>query len=210
MSTPSRSIGIFGGTFDPPHIGHLIAAERVREQLGLDEVRLVVANDPWQKEGLRAITPAEHRVALVGAALESSATNEPQGTGLAVSRVELDAGGPSFTIDTLATFRDAEPTAEWFIIVGADAAAGLDSWHRAEELRQQSRIVVVNRPDPHGSDDPGSAPKGWQYENVSIPAIEISSTELRDRVRLGQSIRFLTRDPVIALIEQLGIYRQDS
>ena len=171
MSTPSRSIGIFGGTFDPPHIGHLIAAERVREQLGLDEVRLVVANDPWQKEGLRAITPAEHRVALVGAALGSSEAKEPQGTGLTVSSVELDAGGPSFTIDTLRTFRDAEPTAEWFIIVGADAAAGLDSWHQAEELRLHAKIVVVNRPDPHGSDDPGSAPKGWQYKNVLIPAI---------------------------------------
>ncbi len=210
VSAPSRSIGIFGGTFDPPHIGHLIAAERVREQMGLDEVRLVVANDPWQKDGLRVITRAEDRVALVVAALESSEATEPQGVGLTVSRVELDAGGPSFTIDTLQTFRDSEPDAEWFIVVGADAAMGLDSWHRAEELRQQAKIVVVNRPDPRNADNPGSAPEGWQQANVSIPAIEISSTELRERVRSNQSIRFLTPDPVIALIEQLGIYRQDS
>ncbi len=209
VSKPTRSIGIFGGTFDPPHFGHLIAAEHVRQHLGLDEVRLVVANDPWQKDGLRTITRAEDRVALVEAALLSNGVKTPPAPGPVVSRVELDAGGPSFTIDTLQTFRRAEPTAEWFIIVGADAAAGLDSWHRADELRQQAKVIVVNRPGPHGTDDPGIAPKGWQYETVPIPAIEISSTGIRDRVRLGHSVRFLTPDPVIALIEQLGIYRQE-
>lgn len=234
VNSTTRSIGIFGGTFDPPHLGHLIVAEHVRVEVDLDEVRLVVANDPWQKGGLRSITKAEDRFRLVQSALlgtracdlgrekqrrceEQSGEQQtdrqqrrPLGGELVASRREIDLGGPSYTVETLESFRDEEPEVSWSLIVGEDAAAGLDTWHRADELRAQVEVIVVNRPDPSGADSRQSVPQGWKSQSVSIPAIDISSTAIRKRVSDGSSIRFLTPDPVITLIEQLGIYRQGS
>ncbi len=195
-----RRIGVFGGTFDPPHIANLILAERVRDEMALDEVRFVVANHPWQKEGSRHITRAEDRLNMVRDALGQS-------TNLVLSRVELDAGGPSFTIDTLRTFSLAEPATEWFVIVGADAAQGLDTWHEAEALQRMAHVVVVNRP---AIDRSSGLPAGWRISEVEIPWIGISSSDLRSRVRAGRSIRYLTPDAVVARVANLGIYRQDS
>ena len=110
-------LGVFGGTFDPPHVGHLVTAVNVRHALSLDRVLLVVANVPWQKVGERTVSPAEDRLAMVEAAARGVA-------GLEVSRLEIDRGGPSYTADTLGHLHAAHPGVELFLIVGSDAAGG--------------------------------------------------------------------------------------
>lgn len=189
---------MLGGTFDPPHLGHLIVADQVLTALSLDEVVLVPANQPWQKVGHRAITPADQRLAMTVAAVGDS-------WGLSVSAIELELGGPSYTSVTLAALAERDPETEWLVIVGADAAAGLDSWHDTERLREQATIVVVNRP---GADF--QPPTGWRWELVEIPSVAISGTGLRRRVAQGGSIRFLTPDPVIDHIREWNLYRGDG
>ncbi len=198
-----RRIGLFGGTFDPPHIGHFIVAERVREALDLDEVRLVVANKPWQKISDRIITDASTRVEMVRSAL----VGHPK---LVASAVELEIGGPSYTMATLEYLHEHEPDVEWLVIVGADAAAGLDTWHRAAELAAMVEIIVVDRPSGVGQcvEYAAEVPRGWRSKVVDVPLIEVSSTDLRARVSDGSSIHFLTPEPVVALIEKSQLYRR--
>ena len=137
-----RRVGLFGGTFDPPHVGHLVTAVNVRHALELDVVVLMVANVPWQKESSRTITPALDRLAMV----EAAVADVP---GLEAGRLEIDLGGPSFTADTLAALAEQTAGAELFTIVGDDAAAGLTTWERHEEVVARSTMVVVDRPgDP--------------------------------------------------------------
>lgn len=190
-----RRIGIFGGTFDPPHIGHLVAALDARAALDLDVVLLVVANVPWQKVGSRAISLADDRLAMVRAA---SAGAE----GVEVSDLELRRGGDSYTADTLADVRRDEPDAELFVILGRDAAAGFTTWERYEEVAQLATLVVVDRPGPPVELDPRFA-----WVRVDIPELELSSTELRERVAAGRSIRYLVPDGAAAVIEGRGLYR---
>jgi len=191
-------IGLFGGTFDPPHLGHLAAAHSVREELGLDEVWLVVANDPWQKQGTRSVTPAATRLEWVTQAVAGI-------DGLQVCDVEMERGGPSYTIDTLEELSDKYPGNAWLVVVGADAAAGLDSWHRAEDLRARAEIVVVTRPGEFA--EPSS---GWKTILVETPALDVSSSQLRSMVAQGKSIRFLVPDGVVELVTSSGAYRQVS
>ncbi len=198
MGNSGPRLGILGGTFDPPHLGHLIVADQVLHALSLTEVILVPANDPWQKVGRRKITPAVQRLAMTRAAVGDSA-------GLSVSGVELDIGGPSYTSVTLDALAEQWEADEWLVIVGADAAAGLDTWHNTERLREQATIVVVNRP---GADF--QPPTGWSWELVEIPSIAISGTGLRRRVAQGGSIRFLTPEPVIDHIMEWNLYRDDG
>lgn len=188
-------IGIFGGTFDPPHIGHLVAALDARQALDLHVVLLVVANSPWQKAGSRQISPAEDRLAMVRAA----AADAP---GLEVSDIEITRGGSSYTADTLADLAVAHPDAELFLILGNDAAAGFATWERHEEVARRAQLVVVDRPGtPTPIDD------GFAWIRVDIPELEISSTELRQRVADGRSIRYLTPPGVATCIEERGLYR---
>src|SRR5690606_36963662 len=119
-------LGIFGGTFDPPHVGHLVTAVNVRHEMRLDRVLLVVNHQPWQKLGTREISDAERRYAMVAAAVEGV-------EGLEASRIEIDRGGLSYTADTLRTLLDEDPTRELFVILGSDAAVGLPTWERADE-----------------------------------------------------------------------------
>ena len=198
MGNDGPRLGILGGTFDPPHLGHLIVADQVLHALSLTEVIFVPANDPWQKVGRRKITSAEKRLGMTRAAVGTSA-------GLSVSDIELEIGGPSYmsvTLEALAERREAD---EWLVIVGADAAAGLDTWHNTDRLREQATIVVVNRP---GADF--QPPTGWSWELVEIPSVAISGTALRRRVAQGNSIRFLTPEPVIDLITKWNLYRDDG
>ncbi len=190
-----RRIGIFGGTFDPPHLGHLIVADQVRDTLNLGEVWLVVANDPWQKSGSREITPAAKRLEMLEAALDGA-------PGLRASDVELEEPGPSYSFDTLSMLQQRMPDVAWSLIVGRDAAVGLPTWHRADELKEMAEIIVVNRP---GSSEP--LPDGWKLTMVDMPALEISSTDLRHRLATGASVRYLMPDPVINLATAWGIYR---
>lgn len=197
ISGRTKRVGILGGTFDPPHLGHLVVADQVLDQLGLDEVRLVVNNSPWQKVGDRPITPAGRRLALVQAALGEGAAPR-----VVASDVEIELGGPSYSLVTLEALAAREPGTEWLVVVGADAAAGLDTWHRADELRDRYGFVVVNRP---GHERP--PPPGWRCQPVEIPALDVSSSELRRLVAAGRSIRWLTPDPVVALIDRWQLYR---
>ena len=189
-------LGVFGGTFDPPHIGHLVAAVNARHELGLDEVVFVVANVPWQKADERAITPAPIRLAMVEAAVAGV-------EGCSVSDIELCRGGPSYTADTLGELRALHPDAELYLIVGSDAAAGIASWDRHEHIPELAHIVVIDRPGRVG----GRPPEGWDQAVVECPMLDVSSTDVRRRVRDGEPIQFLVPDPVAALIAEHGIYR---
>jgi len=193
-----KRVGILGGTFDPPHIGHLVMADQVLDRLDLEAVRLVVSNSPWQKVESRSITTASRRLEMVTAAVGDS-------PGLEASGIELELGGPSYTAVTLEALSEREPDTDWLVLVGADAAAGLDTWHRAEELRAERRFIVVNRP---GHTEP--PPPEWQCASVDIPPLDVSSTELRRLVAEGRSIRHLTPQPVVQLLERWGLYRRGS
>ncbi len=190
-----RRIGVFGGTFDPPHIGHLVAAINARQALDLDVVLLVVANVPWQKVGHRTVTAAEDRLAMMRAAVGDR-------DDLEVSDIEVRRGGDSYTADTLGELLDREPDAELFVILGRDAAAGLASWERHDEVVSQAQLVVVDRPGP-----PVELDRRYRWLRVDIPELEISSTELRDRVAAGLSIDYLTPSAVVDLIAARGLYR---
>lgn len=192
----SERLGVFGGTFDPPHIGHLVSAVNVRHDLGLDRVLLVVNNTPWQKVGTRAISDAESRLAMVAAAVEDVPGLEP-------SRIEIDAGGPSYTADTLQTLLQEDPERELFVILGDDAAAGIQTWERHDEVRDLATIVVVERPGA----PPSPAPPGWRWIEVEVPHLEVSSTDLRARVADGRPLDYLVTHEVVACIEALGLYQ---
>jgi nicotinate-nucleotide adenylyltransferase len=188
-------IGLFGGTFDPPHVGHLVTAVNVRHALALDAVVLMVANSPWQKHGTRAISPAEDRLAMVEAAVADV-------KGLVAGDAEIRRGGSSFTADTLATLVESYPGAELFTIVGDDAAAGLTTWERHEEVVAQSRLVVVDRPGA-----PVELPTGIDWLRVEVPRLEVSSTDLRARVRDGRPLDYLVTEPVLDIIAMRRLYR---
>ncbi|HEY3139559.1 MAG TPA: nicotinate-nucleotide adenylyltransferase [Acidimicrobiales bacterium] len=191
-----RRLGIFGGTFDPPHVGHLVTAVNVRHELQLDQVLLMVSGMPWQKVGTRDLTPAEDRYALVEAAVGDV-------EGLEASRLEIDRGGLSFTADTLRDVAEAEPDAELFVILGSDAAAGVSTWERADECRQRATIVVVDRPGMREADPP----PGWSWVRVEVPRLEVSSTDLRARVADGRPLDYLLTPQVIKSIESRGLYQ---
>jgi nicotinate-nucleotide adenylyltransferase len=193
-STASLRIGLFGGTFDPPHVGHLVTAVNVRHALNLDIVILMVANDPWQKSGSRDVTTAEDRFAMVEAAVSVV-------DGVVAGRDEIDRGGPSYTADTLMALAEKYPGAELFTIVGDDAAAGLPSWTRVEQVAEYSQLVVVDRP--------GVAvdlPKQFSWLRVESPRLEVSSTDLRSRFSDGRPLDYLVTEPVLRVIEERGLY----
>jgi len=194
-----RRLGLLGGTFDPVQEGHLVAAVNARHELTLDRVLLVVANEPWQKAGSRPVTPAADRLALVEAAVGGV-------EGLESSAIEIERGGPSYTADTVAELEARWPGAELNLIVGADAAAGLGSWERIDEVRTRVVLVVVNRPGTAISAGPGSPLEGWDVRMVEVPALEISSTDLRDRVATGRPLDFLVPMPAIHVIRERGLY----
>ena len=182
------------------HVGHLVAAVNARHELGLDRVLLVVANEPWQKVGNRPVTPAADRLALVEAAVEGV-------DGLESSGIEIERGGPSYTADTVAELEIRWPGVELNLIVGADAAAGLGSWERVEEVRSKVVLVVVNRPGTTiDSSVPDSPLDGWNFKMVEVPALEISSPDLRDRVASGRPLDFLVPMPAIHVIRERGLY----
>lgn len=189
-------MGILGGTFDPPHIGHVRAAVRARHALGLDAVLLVPAGDPWQKREGRAITPGPVREAMTRAAAEGIA-------GLDVADLELRRPGPSYTVDTVATLRTAESDVRITVILGSDAAALLPTWERPEELLAQVRIAVVPRP---GAPVPAALP-GAEVETVAVEQLDVSSSRLRADVAAGRPIDVLVAPGVARLIEQHQLYR---
>jgi nicotinate-nucleotide adenylyltransferase len=193
-----RRVGLFGGTFDPPHVGHLVTAVNVRHALELDVVVLMVANVPWQKEGSRSITPALDRLAMV----EAAVADVP---GLEAGRLEIELGGHSFTADTLSALAELEPGAELFTIVGDDAAAGLASWERHEEVVARSTMVVVDRPGL-----PVELADDVPWIHVVVPRLEVSSTDLRARFVDGRPLAYLVTDPVLQVIADRGLYGSEA
>ena len=189
-------IGVFGGTFDPPHVGHLVTAVNVRHALALDVVLLVVANQPWQKLGTRPISPAADRLAMVEAAVGDV-------EGLEACALEIDRGGHSYTADTLAELAARDPGGSLHLVLGADAAAGLPTWERIDEVRRLADLVVVDRPGQPAA----TPPAGWTWTRVEVPRLEVSSTDLRDRVADGRPLDYLLPPAVIACIREHHLYR---
>jgi nicotinate-nucleotide adenylyltransferase len=185
---------VLGGTFDPIHVAHLVAAVESRDSLGLDRVLFVVANVPWQKRD-RVVTPAEDRYAMVAAALDGI-------EGMEASRIELDRGGDSYSADTLRDLRVEFPAAELFLLIGADVVRELHTWRRVEEVRRAATLGVWRRA---GVDVP-ELDAGWRVAYVDVPCLELSSTELRARAAAGRSIEWLVPAGAVRLIRERGLY----
>lgn len=195
----SERIGVFGGTFDPIHVGHLVAAVNARSALQLDRVLMVVANEPWQKVGERAVTPATDRFALVEAAVGDS-------QGIEASAIEIGHGGASYTIDTVDAIHAEQPDAELFLIIGADVVAGLSTWERVERVKESVTLVVVNRPGSATVHLEDKELSEWKAVTIEVPALEISSTDLRQRAATGRPLDFLIPERAIRAIRARGLY----
>ena len=186
-----------GGTFDPIHHGHLVAASEVAGLFGLDEVVFVPTGQPWQKTE-RAVSPPEDRYLMTVIATASN----PR---FSVSRVDIDRGGPTYTIDTLTDLRQLRPDAELFFITGADALAQIVSWRDNQQLFDLAHFIGVTRPGFHLAD--AHLPEGV-VSLVEVPALAISSTDCRDRVGRGMPVWYLVPDGVVQYIEKRGLYRE--
>lgn len=173
-----------------------MAAVNVRHALALDRVLLVVANHPWQKSG-RHITPAVDRLAVVEAAVAGTA-------GVEASRIEVHRGGESYTADTLEQLVAEGPDRELFLVVGADVAADLHTWRRPDVVARLATLVVVSRGGVPGV-DPGPP---WRVEHVRIPALDISSSDLRARAAAGRPLDHLVPLPAIACMRERGLYAE--
>ena len=187
-----KSVGLLGGSFDPIHHGHLIVARVAAEALGLGMVRFVPAREQPFKRGRHA-APAADRAAMLDLAVAGS-------PGFAVERAELERAGPSYTVDTLEWLRAREPGVAFTLLLGADAAAELDAWHRAGDLPGLARIVVFARP---GTPVPASP---LIAATVEVPAVDISATEIRRRVRSGGPIRYWVPDAVAEYVARHRLY----
>jgi nicotinate-nucleotide adenylyltransferase len=195
------NVGILGGTFDPVHIAHLVVAEQAREQLALDSVLFIPAGEPWRKSE-RAITPAEHRLAMLRLAIQG---NDAFG----ISDIELRRPGPSYTADTLESLAAERLDDAFWFIMGADALADLPNWHEPERITRHARLAVAPR-------------DRWEYleavlaegiegldvriDRFDCPMMEVSSTDIRDRVARSASMRYLVPDAVEAYIREHRLY----
>ncbi|WP_276940886.1 nicotinate-nucleotide adenylyltransferase [Ferrimicrobium acidiphilum] len=193
-------LGVFGGTFDPIHIGHLVAAQNAMHAANLDRVLFIVANQPWQKEGTREVTDAHLRYLVVTQVLESI-------PGLDASDIEIRRGGLSYSVDTLIELNTAHPDYELFLVVGADAALQMPTWERAEELSRLARLVIVNR---YGYPTIDNVLDFDEPILAEMPWLDISSTDLRERVRDHRPLQFLLPETAIDAIEVHSLYRGDE
>ena len=194
---PRRTrLGVMGGTFDPVHHGHLVAASEVAARFDLDEVVFVPTGEPWQKSD-RRVSPAEHRYLM---SVIATASN-PR---FWVSRVDIDRDGPTYTVDTINDIAALRPDSEMFFITGADALAQILSWNHADEALRLARFVGVTRPGYELSDahlPPDSVTL------VDVPAMAISSSDVRERVRKGSPVWYLVPDGVVQYITKHRLYR---
>ena len=189
----TEKVGVLGGTFDPVHVGHVVAAVETRAALALDRVLLVVAGDPWQKRD-RVVASAADRLAMVNAAALDV-------EGVEASAIEIERERPSVTADTLEEL--AAPDRQLFLILGADAAANMPTWRRLEETRDLATLVIVERDRTVHVEPPDA---GWRVEHVHIPQIDISSSELRERLAGGRPVDGLVPPLVVRMIRERGLY----
>ena len=186
-------IGLLGGTFDPPHLGHLVAAETARDVLGLDQVWWLVAGRPWMKGDE---TPVEHRLAMAQAAVAGD-------DAMVVDDREARRDGPTYTADTLAELHEEHPDTAWTFLLGTDAAASMPQWERIDRAIGLADWAVVSRPGAPWPDHVLAD----RLRRVPIPLLEISSTDLRARVAEGRSVRYLVPDAVRDHIQRHDLYR---
>jgi nicotinate-nucleotide adenylyltransferase len=202
-------VGVFGGTFDPVHYGHLILAEQCREQGRLDEVWFVPAPRPPHKEA-RALTRFDQRVEMLALALAGNPAFK-------IDEVEKERAGPSYTVDTLAELHRRHPTAELFLLVGSDTLADLPLWYQPARILEQAALLIMARPgNPVLSAEelrsrlrlPAGAP--LRLEVVEVPLIDISSRDLRRRAAAGRSLRYFLPRGVECYIHDKRLYRGES
>lgn len=187
-----RRIGVFGGTFDPPHLGHVALAEWAREQLDLDRVLFVPAGDPPHKRG-RPLSPAASRVAMTRLAVKGH-------PGFGVETLEVRRRGPSFTIDTLRALHARHPGARLFLILGEDSLAEFATWREPAAIRKLATLVVARRPGSRAS-------RGRGVTWLDNPLFDLSSSGIRARARSGRSIRALVPAAVARYLERRHLYR---
>ncbi|HOD14663.1 MAG TPA: nicotinate-nucleotide adenylyltransferase [Spirochaetota bacterium] len=190
-------LGIFGGTFNPIHYGHLINAEIIRSDYNLDRIILVPARQPVHKS-LDGNVQAEERYAMAALAVGGAKETE-------VSRIEIDREEPSYTITTVHGLLELYPGSELSLVIGMDSLAELDGWRESDHLLEHVSVIVMRRPGPGIA--PGAAPATGRIHYAENPLIDISSTYIRDRIRAGKSVRYLLPDAVIDYIHRKGLYR---
>lgn len=200
VNGPAR-VGVLGGTFDPPHLAHLVLAAAARRELRLDRVVLVPAGDPWRKAD-RAVTPARARLRLVEAAAEALPWAE-------VSAVEVERAGPTYTLDTFEELAAAEPEAEWWFLLGEDALADLPHWHEPARLVERVRFGLAQRPGAEPAASTLAALPGLadRVDVVQMPPLHVSASDLRRRVASAQPTGPLLPASVRRVIDELGLYR---
>jgi nicotinate-nucleotide adenylyltransferase len=200
MARVERRLGVMGGTFDPIHYGHLVTAEEALDQFALDEVVFVPTGHPWMKVR-EVISPAEHRYLMTVIATASNPL-------FSVSRVEVDRDGPTYTIDTLRALKQERgPKTDLFFVTGADAIVEIFQWKQLDELFDLAQFIAATRP---GYDIAAFAAHAALHPGVTVmnvPALAISSTDIRARVGAGHPIRYLVPEGVKSYIEKAGLYR---
>lgn len=202
LPTRRRRVGVMGGTFDPIHHGHLVAASEVQSWFDLDEVVFVPTGRPWQKVD-RDVSPAEHRYLMTVIATAANPRFE-------VSRVDIDRDGPTYTIDTLRDLAAAMPDADLYFITGADAMAAILTWRDHEELFELAHFVGCTRPGHEMDEQTLSGLPVERITLVEIPALAISSTDCRVRVISGEPVWYLVPDGVVQYIGKHGLYAPPS
>lgn len=189
-----KRIGILGGTFNPPHIGHLIIADQVRDQLDLEKILFLPSANPPHTSDKKTID-AHYRVKMVEKTIQENPNFE-------LDLTEIKRGGKSYTFDTIKELKEKQPDVDYYFIIGADMVEDLPTWHKIDELVQIVQFVAVNRPS-YSLDTP------YPVIRVDVPRIEVSSTELRKKVSNRCSVKYLISDEAIEYIETEGLYKDD-
>lgn len=198
--TTGGRIGIFGGTFDPPHVGHLVVAGDVARHLDLDRMIWLPAGHPPHK-ATQVVSPGSVRLAMTRAAVHGDPRFE-------VSDAEIRRPGPSYTVDTLRALAERYPDARLFLVIGADQLRAFHTWRDPSEIARLARVVVMDRDGcDAGTPDPGLE---LEWERVPVTRIDISSTDIRERVAGGESVRHLVPETVRRIIEDQGLYARGS
>jgi nicotinate-nucleotide adenylyltransferase len=197
-----QRIGILGGTFDPPHVGHLILAEYSAEALELDHLFFVPAADPPHKQG-ETKTPVYHRLAMLQCAIADNAR-------FSLSRIDVDRPGPHYSLDMVRIVRDEFPQSDIYFVMGGDSFRDLPTWHNPQALIALCTIVVMRRPYDHIRPDMHEAilPRlATRVILIDAPLLEISSTDIGERLRQGRSVRYLVPDTVLTYINENNLYQ---
>jgi nicotinate-nucleotide adenylyltransferase len=189
-------VGLLGGTFDPPHVGHLILGQLALEQLHLDQVLFTPAGDPWRKAH-REVTPAIHRLAMARLAVGDN-------DAFVVDDCEITREGPTYTVDTLRQLRERRPEDDFFLVLGEDALADVPVWKEAVSLPELATVAAAPR---RGTEMPPLPFDPSRVVRIDMPGIDISSTDLRERARRGESLRYFVPDAVAAYIEANRLYQ---